>query len=191
MASVFLSGSFLSSCYFCSCCSSCNGWTDHVSWVCLQCRGEARRLRCTGRSAQLATRSPAWPGCLRRKVDLVFRGGSCLTEQGCSGCNAGSICSAAAAACRPASVSQPTRSRSMWLHTLSEPAACAVNSQSSAVWLLETSIFSLACRSEPYVNSLVKMYVRRPYCCHELFGFDIMLDENLKPWILEVNISPR
>ncbi|XP_041896548.1 tubulin polyglutamylase TTLL4 isoform X2 [Corvus kubaryi] len=44
--------------------------------------------------------------------------------------------------------------------------------------------------SEPYVNSLVKMYVRRPYCCHELFGFDIMLDENLKPWILEVNISP-
>lgn len=35
------------------------------------------------------------------------------------------------------------------------------------------------------------MYVRRPYSCHELFGFDIMLDENLKPWVLEVNISPR
>ncbi|XP_069083243.1 tubulin monoglutamylase TTLL4 isoform X2 [Pleurodeles waltl] len=44
--------------------------------------------------------------------------------------------------------------------------------------------------SEPYVNSFAKMYLRRPYCCHELFGFDIMLDENLKPWILEVNISP-
>lgn len=44
--------------------------------------------------------------------------------------------------------------------------------------------------SEPYVNSLLKMNVRTPYSCHELFGFDIMLDENLKPWILEVNISP-
>uniref|UniRef100_A0AAQ6I9F6 Tubulin tyrosine ligase-like family, member 4 n=1 Tax=Anabas testudineus TaxID=64144 RepID=A0AAQ6I9F6_ANATE len=44
--------------------------------------------------------------------------------------------------------------------------------------------------SEPYVNSLLKMHVRTSYSCHELFGFDIMLDENLKPWILEVNISP-
>lgn len=44
--------------------------------------------------------------------------------------------------------------------------------------------------SDPYVNSLVKMHVRSAYSCHELFGFDIMLDENLKPWVLEVNISP-
>uniref|UniRef100_A0A1A7XK55 Tubulin tyrosine ligase-like family, member 4 n=1 Tax=Iconisemion striatum TaxID=60296 RepID=A0A1A7XK55_9TELE len=44
--------------------------------------------------------------------------------------------------------------------------------------------------SEPYVNSLLKMHVKTTYSCHELFGFDIMLDENLKPWILEVNISP-
>ncbi|XP_064185518.1 tubulin polyglutamylase TTLL4 [Anguilla rostrata] len=44
--------------------------------------------------------------------------------------------------------------------------------------------------SDPYVNTLVKMHVRSPYCCHELFGFDIMLDEHLRPWLLEVNISP-
>nr|XP_020443669.1 tubulin polyglutamylase TTLL4 isoform X2 [Monopterus albus] len=44
--------------------------------------------------------------------------------------------------------------------------------------------------SEPHVNNLLNIYVRAPYSCHELFGFDIMLDENLKPWILEVNISP-
>ncbi|XP_035688484.1 tubulin polyglutamylase TTLL4-like [Branchiostoma floridae] len=43
---------------------------------------------------------------------------------------------------------------------------------------------------ESAVNSLVKANVRRRYCVNELFGFDIMLDSDLKPWILEVNISP-
>ncbi|NXH39042.1 TTLL4 polyglutamylase, partial [Dicaeum eximium] len=62
---------------------------------------------------------------------------------------------------------------------------------SEAIWeKIKDIVIKTIIASEPHVNSLVKMYVRRPYCCHELFGFDIMLDENLKPWILEVNISP-
>ncbi|KFQ18217.1 Tubulin polyglutamylase TTLL4, partial [Merops nubicus] len=62
---------------------------------------------------------------------------------------------------------------------------------SEAIWeKIKDIVIKTIIASEPYVNSLVKTYVRRPYCCHELFGFDIMLDEHLKPWILEVNISP-
>jgi tubulin polyglutamylase TTLL4 len=44
--------------------------------------------------------------------------------------------------------------------------------------------------SESAVSSLMKAHVHNRWCCHELFGFDIMLDDQLKPWVLEVNISP-
>ncbi|XP_077978246.1 tubulin monoglutamylase TTLL4-like [Glandiceps talaboti] len=62
---------------------------------------------------------------------------------------------------------------------------------SSKVWesIKDIIVKTIIC-SEAAVNSLVKSNVRRRYCCHELFGFDVMLDENLKPWIIEVNISP-
>ncbi|XP_017265546.1 tubulin polyglutamylase TTLL4 isoform X2 [Kryptolebias marmoratus] len=61
----------------------------------------------------------------------------------------------------------------------------------SLIWeKIKDIVIKTVIASEPYVNSLLKMNVKTSYSCHELFGFDIMLDENLKPWILEVNISP-
>uniref|UniRef100_A0AAY4ATB3 Tubulin tyrosine ligase-like family, member 4 n=1 Tax=Denticeps clupeoides TaxID=299321 RepID=A0AAY4ATB3_9TELE len=59
------------------------------------------------------------------------------------------------------------------------------------IWeMIKDMVIKTIIASDPYVNMLVKANVRSPYSCHELFGFDIMLDENLKPWVLEVNISP-
>ena len=46
----------------------------------------------------------------------------------------------------------------------------------------------MICISVLFVNVCVHSCDR--YSCYELFGFDVLLDEKLRPWLLEVNISP-
>lgn len=40
------------------------------------------------------------------------------------------------------------------------------------------------------INKAYKSWAKHPDSCFEIYGFDIILDSDLKPWILEVNISP-
>ena len=50
-------------------------------------------------------------------------------------------------------------------------------------------IKSLLCIEELQKVNLKKTKVDRNNC-YELFGYDIMLDNNLKPWLIEINLSP-
>jgi hypothetical protein len=38
-------------------------------------------------------------------------------------------------------------------------------------------------------NALKKVCIHRTNC-FEVFGYDVMIDSNLKPWLMEINLSP-
>ena len=44
--------------------------------------------------------------------------------------------------------------------------------------------------AEPILNNSFEMFVPHRNNCFELLGFDILVDSNLNPWLLEVNLSP-
>ncbi|VDK47935.1 unnamed protein product, partial [Taenia asiatica] len=56
---------------------------------------------------------------------------------------------------------------------------------------IKSIVFKTMASAVSKMASLVVHHVARRESVHELFGFDILLDSELRPWLLEVNISPR
>jgi hypothetical protein len=60
--------------------------------------------------------------------------------------------------------------------------------------LLWSRIYDLIVKSiiagEHHVFQALKKTCLHRSNCFELFGYDVMLDKELKPWLIEINLSP-
>lgn len=75
--------------------------------------------------------------------------------------------------------------RSLWQHLDS------IGIETERLWAtLRNLIIRTMLAGENPINNLSKTYMQSRYNCFELFGFDVLLDAELRPWLLEVNISP-
>lgn len=58
------------------------------------------------------------------------------------------------------------------------------------VWksLMDLVVKTIICGESP-INEMCQLYLGNRYNSYELFGIDVLFDEYLKPWILEVVIK--
>lgn len=52
---------------------------------------------------------------------------------------------------------------------------------------LQQLVIKTIISGESSISQLCKANVNSRYNCYELFGIDVLLDDNLKPWLLEVS----
>lgn len=43
---------------------------------------------------------------------------------------------------------------------------------------------------EPILANNLNRASRNRHLCFEVFGFDVIIDQNMRPWLLEVNVLP-
>lgn len=55
---------------------------------------------------------------------------------------------------------------------------------------IEDIILKTIIAAESIINNAVEMYVPYKNNCFEVLGFDVLIDNRLEPWLLEVNLTP-